>query len=143
MTTTTIEKPSPVLAPPEPAVVARGQGDGQGAPSLEVLRAERVDRAPGSGAPALTPPVEIAEAAGGEEGIGAWHNSVKITALWCNASARNAWAAVDGLGWRRVNPANDSAFLTLTALLSHARQMNVACNLRIENDNLIHEAYVW
>jgi hypothetical protein len=67
----------------------------------------------------------------------------QITALWINAAQRNAFAAVQGLGWRKVRPANDSSFLALTGMLAHARQMNASCNVRIESDNQIHEVYVW
>ncbi len=93
--------------------------------------------------PVLNPPTEAADGVESEQAITAWLNGVKVTALWSNASARNAYAFIEGLGWRRVTPANDSAFLTITAMLSHARQMNTTCNVRVESDNHIHEAYVW
>lgn len=95
------------------------------------------------GAPTIMPPAEALRTTDGDQAITAWHNAVKVNGLWVNAAARNAWASLTGLGWRRVVFANDSAFLNITALLSHARQMNASCNIRIEADNLIHEVYVW
>jgi hypothetical protein len=114
------------------------------APTLDVADIAEAGALSTGAEPALAPPAEAAEAiAAGDEGIAAWHSGVKITALWCNASVRNAWAVVEGVGWRRVNPANDSAFVTLVALLAHARQMGTTCNVRVEADNLIHEVYAW
>ena len=107
--------------------------------SVEELSARIVEQ---SAVPVLTPPAEVRDA-GAAQAITAWQTGVKVTALWCNASARNAWAAIPGLGWRRVVFGNDSAFLNITALLSQARQNNSTCNIRIEADNLIHEVYVW
>src|SRR5262245_49897731 len=94
------------------------------------------------GVPALIPPSEALRATG-DQGITAWHNAVKVNALWVNSTAVNAWASISGIGWRRIVFANESAFLNITAMLSHARQMNASCNVRIEADNLIHEVYVW
>lgn len=98
---------------------------------------ERVDR------PAQTPPNDITVEAEEAEGITAWHNGKKITATWCNASNRNAYAAVQGLGWRRLSNANDSAFLTLTMLAAHAEQTNATVNVEIGSDNKIRQIYVW
>ncbi|MFP4239530.1 hypothetical protein [Rhodosalinus sp.] len=93
-------------------------------------------------APTMRPPGEAGIEAEGE-GVTAWHTGKKITAMWCNASNRNAWAAVQGLGWRRIAPANDSAYLTLVMLCSHAEQTNATVNVNIGSDNQIHEIYVW
>jgi hypothetical protein len=137
-----LEKTAPKALPPEAAALEPAMGDG--APTLDAAVIAETGAASPGAEPALAPPTEVAEvAARSEQGIAAWHSGVKITALWCNASVRNAWAVVEGVGWRRVNPANDSAFVTLVALLSHARQMGTTCNVRVEADNLIHEVYAW
>ena len=113
------------------------------APSMDVSAllsdtiVERVDR------PAQMPPDDITSDAEEVEGITAWHNGKKITATWCNASNRNAYAAVQGLGWRRLCNANDSAFLSLTMLAAHAEQTNSTVNVEIGSDNKIHQIYVW
>ncbi|TNF63293.1 MAG: hypothetical protein EP307_05410 [Rhodobacteraceae bacterium] len=113
-----------------------------GAPMMDVSAllgetiVERVNR------PAMTPPSDPAAEAD-EIGITAWHNGKKITATWCNASNRNAYAAIDGLGWKRLSDANDSAYLTLTMLAAHAEQTNATVNVEIGADNEIHQIYVW
>lgn len=116
---------------------------GLGAPlELSELRAES-SAVKGSAAPSLTPPGEkVMEA---EEGAGAsaWHNGKKVTAMWANSSPRNAYAAVENVGWRRINNANDNSWVSLTMLCSHAEQTNSNCNIRTESDNKIHEIYVW
>ena len=113
-----------------------------GAPTMDVNAllgdtiVERVDR------PAMTPPTDIAVEAE-SEGITAWHNGKKITATWCNASNRNAYAAIPGLGWKRISNANDSSYLALTMLAAHAEQTNSTVNVQIGSDNEIHQIYVW
>lgn len=93
--------------------------------------------------PTIVPPAETLEADAEEQGIAAWLSGKKITALWCNASDRNAYAAIDGVGWRRLSNANDSAHLSMAMLASHAEQTGSNCNIRIESDNMVHEVYVW
>lgn len=132
---------APTALPPQADDAAVQTDAGQDAPTLTMEEVTDIQAATEVGTPVLAPPSE--EAASAEQAITAWHTGVKVDGLWCNASARNAWALVAGIGWRRVAVANDSAFLTLTALLSHARQMGSSCNVRIESDNLIHEVYVW
>jgi len=98
---------------------------------------ERVDR------PAQTPPNDITIEAEEQDGIAAWHNGKKITGTWCNASNRNAYAAIEGVGWRRLSNANDSAFLSLTMLAAHAEQTNATVNVEIDGTNKIQQIYVW
>jgi hypothetical protein len=141
--TTPPDKNSPRQLPPDLQAVAALAHVGRESPTLAIEEATAAQTIADIGAPALTPPTPALLAAEGEEGITAWINGVKIVALWVNSSARNAWAFVGGLGWRRIVFTNDSAFLNVTAMLSHARQVNATCNVRIESDNVIHEAYVW
>ncbi len=137
----TIQKTAPTNLPP--AVLHGTSHDGEGAPTLDVALAAQTFAT--EAGPDVLPPSETTATAdaAADAGVAAWHSGVKIAALWSNAAPRNAWASVEGLGWRRVNPANDSAFVTIVALLSHARQMGTTCNLRVENDGYIHEAYAW
>jgi hypothetical protein len=93
--------------------------------------------------PMMTPPSEVVEREVKGDGIGAWHNGKKITAMWSNSAVRNAYAAVAGLGWKKISNANDSSWLALTMMASHAEQTNATCNIRIESDGEIHEVYVW
>jgi hypothetical protein len=93
--------------------------------------------------PMMVPPSEIGEQVAEDAGVAAWHNGKKVTATWCNSSVRNAYASVEGLGWKRLYGGNDSAFLALTMLAAHAEQTNSTSNIRIESDGQIHEIYVW
>lgn len=92
--------------------------------------------------PSMTPPSEQSVSAE-DEGISAWYNGKKITALWCNQTDRNAYIYVGGMGWRKLSNANASALLSMVMLASHAEQTNATVNLRVESDNMVHEIYVW
>lgn len=140
--TTPPNRNAPRQLPPDLQAVAALAHVGRESPTL-AIESTAAQAAAEIGAPALTPPAEALQAAEGEAAITAWQNGVKINALWVNSSARNAWAWVGGLGWRRIVFTNDSSFLNVTAMLSHARQVNATCNVRIESDNIIHEVYVW
>jgi hypothetical protein len=126
---------SDVLANEEHAVVAPG------APELAVEEIQ-VAQAGVRDGPTVAPPAEDTSAALAPEAVSAWHVNKKIVAMWCNSSTRNAYASVAGMGWRRISPSNDSAFVSLTAMLSHAEQTNANCRLRIENKTIV-EAYVF
>lgn len=108
--------------------------------SAEAL-GQAISHRPGDG-PTMTPPSETAALVGDDVGVTAWHNNQKITAMWCNSAPRNAFASVEGMGWKRLSSASDSSFVTLVALLSHAEQSNANCRLRIEADKIV-EAYVF
>lgn len=138
---------APKELPPELKELAELSRGGAGAPALtieEILRVQQQATAVvAEGVPTLAPPAEVAEAEAAAEAVTAWHTGVKVTALWVNAAQRNAYAAVEGLGWRRITPANDSAFHAVTAMLSHAKQLGRSVNVRVESDNQIHEVYLW
>lgn len=91
--------------------------------------------------PSVTPPTEAVAA--DEIGATAWHNNKRITSMWCNASNKNAYAAIQGVGWRRISPANDSAWLSMTMLASLAEQTGARANILLGDDNMIREIYVW
>ncbi len=127
----------------EPAAMkSEAAASATGAPSydLEALLQETGIRS--TSTPAMSPPDDVT-AVTEDQAITAWHNSKKITAMWCNSSSRNAYAAVSGLGWRKIEDTNDSAFLSLVMLASHAETLNSTVNVNIGADNKIHEIYVW
>lgn len=137
-----IEESQPNELPPTASTAIHDAGEG--APTIDIGEISAAQSASLTGGPESAPPAEAnASGVASEQGFTAWHNSVKISSLWCNASARNAWVAVQGIGWRRINPANDSSFVSMNTMLSHARHTNANCKLRIESDKLIHEVYVW
>lgn len=94
-------------------------------------------------APQVTPPAETAGAStdGGVTAV-VWHRDKRVTAMWSNASNRNAYAAVSGLGWRRISPANDSCFVTMTAMLAHAEASGKRTDVKLDGTTIV-EVYVF
>ena len=133
------EVPAEVVARTAQSISA---GD-EGAPTLQPDTLMSETRQEQEIRPTMTPPADTSELAVATEGIAAWHNGKKVTAMWSNSAERNSFAAVAGMGWKKLSNANDSSFLTLTMLTSHAEQVNADCNLRVESDNEVHEVYVW
>ena len=91
--------------------------------------------------PNQTPPTATEKGNGG--GITTWNNDKRVTALWSINQNRNAWVYINGVGWKRLSTASDSANLALTLLAAHAKQSQTNYTYRDESDGLIHEAYVW
>lgn len=114
-----------------------------GAPTLEPNTLMSETRLEDEVRPMMIPPSEVVEQEIEAEGITAWHNNKKITAMWSNSSNRNAYASIAGMGWKKLSNANDSSFLALVMLASHAEQTNANCNIRIDSDGEIHQIYVW
>ena len=99
------------------------------------------DLATGDAQPSQTPPA--ATETGTSGGITAWNNDKRVTALWSINQNRNAWVYINGVGWKRLSTASDSANLALTVLAAHAKQSQTNYTYRDESDGLIHESYVW
>jgi len=93
------------------------------------------------GVPQLAPPEETFAAA--EEGISAWLTNRKILGLWTNSANKNSWIRIQGVGWRKLFNASETAVVCMTMLAAHARAEKRAVNARIEADNRVHELYVW
>ena len=77
------------------------------------------------------------------EGVGTWLTGKKVVAMWANRAARNGYAYLDGVGWKRLADTSDSAHSSLTILASAARQIGSTVNVRDEGDGRIREIYVW
>lgn len=95
-----------------------------------------------SAVPNETPPMESLSANDGGFGAAVWHDNKNITGLWSKNETRNSWAAVSGMGWKKLNSANDSSCAALTILSSHACAFSKKVKLKLENDQ-IKEMYVW
>lgn len=136
---TKTEDKAPEYTPPTAEELALGSGE----PTLTLEDAlSEALAAPGDLAPTQFPPTETAiEAA--DEGLAAWHNGKKITALWSDRSNRNSWIAIQGMGWKKLATKNDSSLVSLTLIASHAEQTGSTVNVRIESDNRVHEIYAW
>lgn len=91
--------------------------------------------------PSQMPPTATEKGSSG--GITAWNNDKRVTALWAINQNRNSWVYINGVGWKRLSTASDSANLALTLLAAHAKQSQTNYTYRDESDGLIHEAYVW
>lgn len=138
MTTTTNDSPS--LAVDDGA--ADSGADAPNDAELDEIAASD-QQAETADAPQVTPPTESA-AESNDGGVTAvvWHRDKRITAMWSNASTRNAYAAVSGLGWRRISPANDSCFVTMTAMLSHAEASGKRTDVKLDGNTIV-EVYVF
>jgi len=135
-------EPDPTVNPQVTDAVTQSAAEGAEAPTMEAEAVVAEASFAHLAEPGQRPPTEVlveAEA----EGIAAWHNGKKIVALWSNASPRNAFISVPGMGWKRLSNANDSSYVSLTMLASHAEQTNSTVNLRLEADGKVHEIYVW
>lgn len=135
-TTKTKQRPSQSATP------ARSGADGgpQITPEMFTGAAVSLDgRAPDG--PALRPP--------GDGGLAAQAADPRITAtsatvggLWTNNAASNAWAFLNGVGWRRISPANATSHQAMIGLARLARDAGaqVQCD---EDGSIIHAMYVW
>jgi len=74
----------------------------------------------------------------------AWQRGKKITALWAINEPNNAWAWVDGLGWRKCEDnTNTTNLLTLCA---HAKSTGSFVDFdeqTHDNATRIAQIYVW
>jgi len=94
----------------------------------------------GAAEPTMQPPGTL-QAAGAAIGAG-WLSGKKVTALWANLWVRNAWAHLDGVGWKKLADANDNATASLTMLASAARQAGTV-NALEGADAKLGEIYLW
>jgi len=72
---------------------------------------------------------------------GGWQKNQRITGLWGISEPRNAWAFIEGVGWRRISPEPD-VFPHLLALLVAAKTAGRPVDVRQDNQ-IIKEVYVW
>ena len=71
----------------------------------------------------------------------AWHNGVKVDALWAHHARSNVWGRING-AWRKFEGDHDDACTNLTIVCAHAKSGNRNVDARIEGDRL-KEIYVW
>jgi hypothetical protein len=94
-----------------------------------------------SAEPVLSPP-GAPQVAVSPATAAAWQTNKKILALWTNNSARNGYAFVDGVGWKRLATSSDSAHEALLMLASCSRLAG-SITYPEATDGLIHEIYLW
>jgi hypothetical protein len=96
-----------------------------------------------AGAPALQPPgTEAAGIAAQAAVAGVTATSATIGGLWTNNAPSNAWAYLNGVGWRKISPANLGAQHAVLQLARLAKDANVQVQCD-EDGSVIHNMYVW
>jgi hypothetical protein len=74
----------------------------------------------------------------------AWQRGKRITALWAINENDNAWAWVDGLGWRKCDSSSNTTSLLILAATAKGGGTLVDFNEEVVNGNMsIVEVYVW
>ncbi len=121
-------------------------GDG-GAPTLTpemLITGPPTEAAGGGGIPSLQPPGSEAAGLAAQavaEGLTAT-TTAKVGGVWTNNAQSNAWAYLNGIGWRRLGPANAGAHHALLQLARLAR--DAGTNIQCEDDgSVIHNIYLW
>jgi hypothetical protein len=138
--------PTKTKTPPKPA--ARATAASTSATPMPTLTPEGMTAAaPGAGAggPMLTPP--------GSNGAGllgaqaeaqavAAVQSVTIGGLWTSNNQSNAYAYLNGIGWRHISAANPVSHHAMLQILRLARDGNLTAQCDEDGTN-IHNVYVW
>ena len=96
----------------------------------------------GGEAPDFDPPNETAGVAVGSATATVWLTNKKITTLWSTDQPQNAFAAVEGEGWKKIDSSNAGAFVNLTMVLSAAAQTGALCRIQL-TDNVITTVYAF
>jgi hypothetical protein len=101
--------------------------------------------ATGIGVPVLAPPDSHAAGLMGAQAevqaIAALQ-SVTVGGLWTSNNQSNAWAYLNGVGWRRISPASPVAHHAMLQILRLAKDANITVQAD-EDGSVIHNAYVW
>jgi hypothetical protein len=134
---------SPTKAPAQPRRSTTPVGGGA-APAPTITPEQVAVKPPGAngttgpGAPEMAPPGAGAQAAAGAVTL----TSAKVGGLWTSDNSTNAWVFLNGIGWRRLSPANATAHQALLELARVARDANasVQCD---EDGSTVHAMYVW
>jgi C1A family cysteine protease len=70
-----------------------------------------------------------------------WLNNVTVIGLWTIDQDRNAWAYLNGIGWRKIATDNDNIFFDLLRLLGAAKEGARPVNVYQDN-GVIKQIYV-
>ena len=70
-----------------------------------------------------------------------WLNNTRVIGLWTIDQDRNAWAYLNGIGWRKIAPDNDNIFFDLLRLLAAAKEGGRPLNVYQDN-GVIKQIYV-
>jgi hypothetical protein len=117
--------PAPVIVPEQaPAAIAR---NGAGAIAAPMLQPPGTDAA---GLAAQAPAAGVAV------------TSATVGGLWTSNHQSNSWAYLNGIGWRRLSPANAGAHHAMLQIARLAKDgnMQVQCE---EDGSVVHAIYLW
>jgi len=70
-----------------------------------------------------------------------WSNNKTVIQIYSTNDSQNAWARIDGLGWRKIKTGNKDGVTNTFVLLSGAKANNRTVNVYIVS-NLIERAYM-
>jgi C1A family cysteine protease len=76
------------------------------------------------------------------DSMGSWLNNTHVRGLWAIDQDRNAWAYIDGAGWRKVAADNDNIFFDILSNLAAAKTGNRPVNVYDEG-GVIRQVYVF
>jgi hypothetical protein len=76
-------------------------------------------------------------------GAGTWQGNQTIGALWSSNDKDNAYAWINGIGWKRLAPTSDASLMAMNILTRVGRDSGSPINYREEADGAIHEIYLW
>jgi C1A family cysteine protease len=65
-----------------------------------------------------------------------WRRDVRVKGLWSNSSAKNAWAYLDGVGWRRLATGSEVQNHSRLAMVGAATAANRAVDVHDDNGTL-------
>jgi hypothetical protein len=136
---------SPTKTPAQPRRSASPSDAGGTAPSPMITPEQVATKPPGSngttgpGAPEMAPPGETAQAVGA---TAATMTSAKVGGLWTSNNSTNAWVFLNGVGWRKLSPANATSHQALLELARLAKDANATVQAD-EDGSIVHAMYVW
>jgi hypothetical protein len=144
----------PTLIPPA-NVKSKGAASGKTTPmeNIALASVETKKGKNGSGkehlSPVMTPSSTAKTGEAGKlgeavvSGVTVWSPATTINSVWCINQDKNAWIYDSAAGWKQLSNLSDSGNVALTMLSSHAKQNGSSVTYRTEDDNLVHEIYVW
>ena len=71
-----------------------------------------------------------------------WHNNKKVLSTFSSHHSKNAYANIQGVGWRRIKPDTPTGVNNLYAMMNAARAHNRLVNVDVDGANQITTAYL-
>jgi C1A family cysteine protease len=75
------------------------------------------------------------------DSLASWITATKVKGLWTTDQDRNAWAFLEGAGWRKVAPDNLNIFIDMLTQLATAKNAGRPVNV-YDNAGVIEQIYV-